>query len=194
MSLIQIPDLGIRLKEFLGLTELPDQVLAPEMVAVIQVADLSAGGGGLPSLGGATRAAVAAERQTISLSSPVAAGNLRPKILVKDVTIASNADTSWTLAITGAAYTPDTISGDKRWADLDGEGRPSAQVGSDSRAAGALPAVGIIGHYRTLANTSLRIPLNLSLGTRVFQNHLLCLPSSDQITVNISFRWTEFLS
>jgi len=192
MPLINNPDLGLALKEFLDLTHLPDSVLAPEIVGVIQLADLSPSSGGRGARGSATVGSVAAQRSLGTISSPVAAGNLRPKILVRHVDIASPASQTINIAITGAGFTPDTIVATKSFTDLDNAGPPSAQISEDNRTNATIPAVALIWSHRFLANTIYRVPLGLSLGTRVFQNHLIVFTGTDNTDLTVSWEWTEF--
>jgi len=193
MALIQDSAIGLRLKNFLGLTHLPDTILAPEQVGVIIVGDISAGGGGRGAQGGTLAGPTVAERSSVSLSSPVAAGNLRPKILVNRVMLSTETTGTVLLQFTGAAYTPDTISASKGWEDLDFSGPPSAQLGNDTRDDAALPTRAVFLRVRVLANTMYDIPLDMSLGSRTFQNHLIVSHTTDNVTLHCSFQWTEFL-
>jgi len=192
VALIQIPDIGLRLKEFLGLTHLPDQVLAPETVATIVVGDLTEGAGGRSCVGTSAASAVAAQRSIVSLGDPVPDGPIRRKIVIKRVSINVGTTSVVSVAVTGAVWSPDNVGANKIFQDLDFRGFPRAIIANDNRISAQIPATFLLYQSRFLANTPYDLKFDLSLGSRTFQNTLLLITASDNLDLTASFEWTEF--
>lgn len=193
MPLINNPDLGIRLKEFLQLVDLPDSILGPEIVAVVQVADLSAGGGGRAAMGVCDVEAVVGQRSVASLASPVVEGTLRTRIKVTGCDISSFTTGVYQLRVSSAAFTPDAVSTARSWQNLNFVGPPSAELGNDNRTGAAFPASTTIWQGVILADTIKHITLDLSLGDRTVKNLLFVNSVSDNVALDVGWFWTEFV-
>ncbi len=163
MALIQNPGPTRKLQRALRLTELPDAVLAPELVGVILVEDLSAP---LTDIergchGAVNRAAVAAENSIIVLVRVGAPAEYDLKV----TEIFFTTDTTQlifirvpTVAVVGLSVAPNTT-----FTDQNLPGRPTSQLASDTQV--AIPAGRNIWIGRVLANTPVRIKTDIRIGT-----------------------------
>ncbi len=191
MPLIQNPNIGRKLQRSLRLTELPDGILAPEVVAVILVEDASA--------------PLSDEERGCMVGEGVGPVALENPFLVIQKTALSQYDA----VVTGAWFSSDTDqivrlgvpttfvtgltgSANTTFTDLQTPGRPASLVGFDT-AVGA-PGVKLLGDYLVLANSPLHIPLQVRLGVEGFGPSLSQLMIAG-LTVNTALRagfsWIE---
>jgi len=192
VSLIQSPDIGRKLQQNLRLTELPDQVLASETVAVIVVEDLSDPllGTALGCMGSVRRAAVAAENSIVVLTRVGSPATYSLK--VTKVFISSPNAQIVTLAVPTVGVTGLTLSGSTSFRDFNTPGRPSSSLGSDTTA--AVPAHRNLFQGRLTADTPLILKVDLELGT-IGQGDdltgLMVIAETQQTDLIAGFEWTE---
>jgi len=194
MPIIQSPNIGLRLKKLLSLTHLPDAVLAPEIVGVILVGDVSEGAlvrhcqGSVVIPGVAAEVAVAALRNT-----PVSGSPRDVAVRVTKVTISSDAAQLLELRITGATLGTLTTVGDKRFTDLDQVGTPASEVGGQTRP--VLPASGLLVPFLAGAAVMNTIDLDILFGTVAagqFQNSLFVSGATVATGLQVGWFWDEF--
>jgi len=194
--LIQKPDIALRLKKFLGLTELPDSVLAPEIVGTIQVGDLSEGTLVRPCMGGIFQAGVAAEFSIAVLRNTPAGGIPRDhQVVCQKVIVTVNTSMDVLIGNTGAALGA-LAAGEKSFADNDLVGAPSSEVGSITEA--VLPAMNNLIRFRSLAGTPQQFLIMQGRGFRfgtvgagLFQNSFIVVGLTVNIPIHVSYEWTE---
>lgn len=191
MPLIQNPTPARKLQRSLRLTELPDSVLAPEIVGVVIVEDLSdplsfesRGCAGM-----ATVAGVAGENGLVSLvrvGAPAAYDAVCTAIWFHSLGTAS-----FRILGVGGSGTL-TVSPQTVFTDFSVPGRPTSQVGFDTQVGS--PSTRIMWEYRGLANTTMRIPTNIRLGTvgdgLDFVSLTVALLSAN-VQFTAGFEWTE---
>lgn len=193
MPIIQNPTIGRKLQRALRLTELPDSILAPEVVATISVEDLTAplsdierGCAGSLDIGG-----VVAEFPLFGL---VLVGNPPSYDLkVTALTISVSSDTILRVARARQAILGLTATTDTGFTNFGIPGRPASQLGSDTVA--VLPTMDQLFRFRVLASTPVRVPLDFRLGgpdpVTNFSNVLLVIAGATNIIMTGSFEWTE---
>ncbi len=194
MSLIQTADLGVRLKKFLSLTELPDQILASETVATIVVGDLTGGAtdracrGHVFEVGAAGTFSIAVLRNQPATGSPRSVAVRCTKVWIS----VENTQTV-TIEFTGAPLGAFETDGEEQFQDLDQVGAPSTLVGSVIPA--VAPASGTFWRARMLSNTTLPVPMNFLFGTvraGRSQNSLIVRAGAQNTPIHASFEWEEF--
>jgi len=163
MPLIQNPSIARKLQRFLRLVDFPDSVLAPEVVPVILVEDLSPplsdierGCRGATSVG-----PVAAEFPLLVLVRAGAPARYDAKIL--EIHVSSDTDQEIRIIVPTAGVTGLAISGQTSFIDFEAIGRPTSQMGSDTQV--AIPAGRQLFSWLALSSTLYRVPMNLRLGT-----------------------------
>ncbi len=128
MPLIQRPDVALKLRERYGLISLPDLILAPELVSVTIVDDLTDLGVARRCAGRVLLSGVAGEVAQVMIGQP------EPQtsditILLRKMYIRSGGNVSVSRGvITQSAY-PWITTATKQFLDLKTPGRPSAQLG-----------------------------------------------------------------
>jgi len=192
MALIQNPGLGRKLMRALRLTTLPDSVLAPEIVGVILVEDLSAPLSDIDRgcMGSISIGAVVGEN---AFSALVRVGApARYDLVVTKVTLSVSAATRFVIAVPTGGIAGLAASGDTNFTDFDIPGRPSSQLGSDT--AVGLPAARDIITGKILPDTHLQIPLELRIGTAgqgPGLSSVYCGLSNANVSFQCSWEWTE---
>lgn len=186
MPLIQTPDIGLKLFRRYRLEVQPDSVLAPEIVPVVLVDDISAAQIGRKAYGFGDQAAVVGQ-----LGECVLVNNSRGNTHVTAVTITSSGSpvifdlVRPTVGISGLAS-----SGSTSWAEGDTPGRPTNPVGI--RTVAAHPAHRVLNRIR-LDNASVRLPLDYYLGVGVGagQRTIAVFCQTANQIVRVSWEWTE---
>lgn len=164
--LVQDPSIGRALQRSLRLTSLPDSLLAPEIVPVILVSDLSEGtpfGDVERSAAGfATIGAVAAENGHISLRRPGAG----IEVIIKKLTFDIGSPAARIVFGTIGAAIPGgtTASPETAWQDFNIAGKPSAVLEQGTVLNAALPAIDIMWEWIIPANTTRSMNVNIRLG------------------------------
>ncbi len=162
MALIQNPGPARKLMRFLRLTTPIDSVLAPEMVGVVLVEDLSAplGDQSRGCMGSLNIGAVAAEFPLIALvrvGAPAAYD-----LVVSECHFSVSASSQVDIILPTAGLTG-LAAGATSFTDFEIPGQPTSQLGGDTQV--AVPAGRILWGGLVLANTIYRVPLNLRIGT-----------------------------
>lgn len=159
MALIQRPAITRRLQRALGLTSVPDGVLAPEIVGVVIVEDLSRSLDAeeiRPCMAGADSVALAGERSHITISRRSAS----VEVVCTGVTFSSPVTSHFQLILPTALVTVVVPRG--QFNDRTLPGRPSSDVGVGTLVAGVTG--NRILELVVLANDPVHIPLNIRLG------------------------------
>lgn len=192
MPLIQNPNIVRKLFRKLRLTALPDGVLAPEIVGVIVLEDLSA-----PlneeerGCRGAVQASnVAAENSIITLvrvGAPATYDLEVTRIFFSTATTGEIRVIVPTLGLSGIV-----ASNDKTFSDQKLPGQPASQLGVINQV--GLPAGRNIWRGTVLANTPIMLDVNIRIGT-IGQADELTSIIIGAVTVNVTvrggFQWTE---
>jgi len=194
--LIQKPDIALRLKKFLGLTELPDSVLAPEVVATIEVGNVTEGVLTRQCMGSRIETAVAMEFPIIALRSNPAAGAPRDvQIVLTKVVVSSGTTQQIILGNTGAVLGV-LVAGEKAFADNDLVGNPSSEIGGATNV--AIPAMNDLIRHPILANTPREFLILQGRGFKfgvqaanLFQNSFIVVGASVNTNLQASFEWSE---
>ncbi len=174
------------------MTDLPDSVLAPELVGVILVEDYSAP---LTDIergcrGSDAVAAVAAEFGIIVLvrvGSPA-----RYDLVATEAHFSTQADAIVTVGVPTAGVAGLTASDQTTFEDQELPGRPTSQLGLDTQV--AVPANRTLYQLTVLSNTMYRIPLSQRLGTVGLGDDLSSLmiaSGTANIILRGGFTWTE---
>lgn len=193
MALIQTPGIGRKLQQRYRLQELPDGVLAPEVVPVVLVDDLSAflEETERPCLGTAFVSATVGQFSQVAYISRGTKGTY--KSVLRGVLVSVGAATdiiirrasptiAWTIFVT-ESFT-------RTFQEFGVAGLPQDFIGAAANA--ALEAGTDFVRVQMPANTPRYIPLNLSLAGPRFTNRAIMVAAA---TVNIgcrcTFYWTE---
>jgi len=163
MPLIQNPGPGRKLQRGLRLTELPDSILAPELVGVILVEDLSAPLSdeerGCMAAGGA--GAVAAEFSLLALVRVGAPAQY--DLTVTSMHFSSTTAQQIRLIVPTAGIVGLAASANTQFKDFNTPGRPTSQFGIDTQV--AVPAGRVLLRYEIEASVTYRVKLQIRLGT-----------------------------
>ncbi len=192
MPLIQSPTIGRKLQRNLRLTELPDSVLAPEIVAVIIAEDLSAplGDQERGCMGSVTVQAVAAENSIVVLTRAGAPAGYDLRVTAVSWTSPVTQLirlTMPTVAVTGLVLTTNT-----GFTDFTLPGRPTSPLGGATPV--ATPAGRILFQGRIEQDTTFRLPVDIRLGTIGDGNDftsLMVVAVTANTVLRASFEWTE---
>lgn len=190
MSLIQTSVIARKLQQFLRLTELPDSLLAPDVVAVIVVEDLS------DPLTGDARGGVGVTRQNavVAENSMVALTRVSNQYRLTLNKIFINTDTAQLISVIAASppLTGMTPSINTSFTDMKTPGRPSSILSLDSKV--AVPPGRQLWRSRILASTPVTVEIALDVGAPDDE-----LPLTDVVVVGealntaltVGFAWTE---
>ncbi len=194
MPIIQNPSVGLRLKKFLGLTHLPDAVLAPEVVATVLVEDLSGGTLLRKCMGGVNEGGTPGNISLVALRNTPALGSPRDVQVRVTRAIITAADSTQRVDvhITGAPLGALT-AGVKGFADNDLEGFPASEVGSTTPA--APPASRLLVPLDLTVSVPFVLDLDYLLGAlgiaRDFQNSIFVASSSLDTRLKVAWFWEE---
>lgn len=189
---IQTSTQGRKLQRGLRLTELPDAILAPEIVGVILLEDWSAplSDDARGCAGGSLQAAVAAEFPMISLVRVGAPPQY--DLVVNGITISSTTTQRVGIQLPTVGLTGITVSSDTAFLDRDVPGRPTSQVG---RLTGAAILAGpFIWEGFILANTPVQVPVAIRLGSTTDGDgnpNLIVIGETLNTNLLVSFDWEE---
>lgn len=197
MALIQNPSPGRKLQQGLRLTELPDSILAPEIVGVILLEDYTAPLSDIARgcYTGVARGAVAAEFSRVlirRIPSPVGA---QPQYDVTITRIMISGDTTQTVSIVAPSTDLPLSSfatSATAFADRSIRGSPTAFVGLDTDA--VFTAGVAMYRFRSLANRTYDIPVNIKLGKIsdvVGADSLVVTAESLNTEIIVGIEWTE---
>lgn len=194
MAIIQNPTISRKLQRLLRLTALPDSILAPETVSVIIVEDASAPLSDIERgcMGTQRRPAIAAENSLVLLVRVGAPASY--DLLVTEAWISTNMDQIVRLAVPTVAVLGLAISAHTSFTDFEIPGRPASQLASDTQP--TIPVNRILGEYDIQADTVLRIPLDLRIGTIGRGSDLTALMwagVTQNTEIIAGFKWTEAL-
>jgi len=192
MPLIQNPNIGRKLQRNLRLTELPDSILAPEIVGVVLVEDASA------PLGDEERGCMGATNiGPVALENPILAlvrvgAPAAYDLTVNEVHFSTNTAQVITVSVPTAGIAGLSVSGNTSFSDFELPGRPASQLGNDTQV--GVPANRILFEVNALADTLYRIPVDIRIGTIGLGSDLTSLMLAG-ITVNTDlfggFSWVE---
>lgn len=190
--LIQTPRLARKLQRALRLTSLPDSVLAPETVSVIVVEDLSAplSDEDRGCMGCVSVSAVAGELPIVALVRVGAPASY--SLIVTAVWVSSLSTQEIELAVSTGVVTGLAVADDTSFTDFGIPGRPSSQLGFDTRA--VEPANRALTRMRILANERIRIPLDIEIGTVGDGQDLsliYVIGKTANTSIQVSWEWTE---
>ncbi len=190
--LIQDPTTPRKLQRGFRLTEMPDGILAPEIVGVVLLEDWTAPLSDLSRgcMGSAVAGAVAAENALVVLTRVGAPA--RYDLIVTEAYFNSTTSGTIALAIPTAGVVGLTTSGNSTFTDLELPGRPTSDLGFDTQV--AIPANRSIRRYAVIANTTYRIPLNMRLGTigkGADLTAIMLVAESVNTQLRAGFSWTE---
>jgi len=191
VTLIQIPDYALKLQRRLGLTNLPDSVLATETVSVIIVDDLTQRGTAKKCMGTATILSAVGELPLVALQHATPPGERRAyDLTLTKITVSADNTQTIVMALTGAA-----IPGlgapvlDTSFMDLDQIGRPASILATDSIV--ALPARREFLRMDVRADEPFAVPLDLFYGLGIFQNRIFVAGTVGNRGISATFEWTE---
>jgi len=192
MPLIQNPTTGRKLQRGFRLTELPDSILAPEIVGVVLLEDWSAPLSDLERgcMGGELQVAVAAEFGVIAIVRVGAPATY--DLQVSGVWWSSNATGNIRLIVPTGGLAGFTISANTSFTDQNLPGRPSSQLIFDT--AVGIPAGRNIIRTRALANTTYFFPLDIRIGTigqGADLTSLAVVAETNNTDLNAGFYWKE---
>lgn len=163
MPLIQNPTPGRKLQRGLRLTDLPDSVLAPEIVGVILLEDYSAPLSDISRgcIGRSAGGPTALENIGISL---VRAGSPpQYDLVVTRAWFSTTTTQEIRLVVPSTPLVGKTLSPDTSFTDLELPGRPSSELGVISQV--GIPAGRNIMTMHVLANTLIQIAVDIRIGT-----------------------------
>lgn len=190
--LIQKPDIALRLKKFLGLTNLPDSVLAPEVVATVTVGDLTEQSLDRKCAGSSAQAASVGNLSLVALRNQPAAGTPRDvQVKATQIIVSSSALQEIRIGNTGAALGA-LVGGEKAFRDNDQVGQPSCELGNATPA--AQPAMNVLKRIVLLADTPFTLDLDFLFGVvraNLFQNSYFAITTLVNTTLHASFEWIE---
>lgn len=183
--IIQDPGPTRKLQQGLRLTELPDAVLAPEIVGVILLEDFSAPlsdiARGCYGTGGA--GPVAAELPILALT-PTTDG---VAVVINEALISTTTTQDILVTVPTVAVPGLTTLTSSRFAESDIPGRPSALVGTD-QAIGA-PTGTTIMRFAVLANTPYLLKLEYRFGPGSFG--MVITGGTVNTLLRVNWKWTE---
>lgn len=192
MPLIQNPALGRKLQRSLRLIELPDAVLAPEIVGVVLLDDLtgplSDEDRGCAGISGV--APVAAEFAIVTLIRVGAPSAYDLK--VTRVHLWSDTTQTIRIAVPTVAITGLVVSGNTSFRDFTLPGRPTSQVGGDTQV--LIPAGRELYTIRVLADVTVFVDVDIRIGTIGDPGDLTGLMVAAETAntrLNAGFDWTE---
>jgi len=190
MSLIQTSVIGRKLQRLLRLTELPDSILAPDVVPVIVVEDVSDPlvGDARGCAGAAEQQPVAAEASIVSLVRVSRSYNLK----VTKFWFSSPNNNQISVIATSPPLTGLTATINTSFRDFSLPGRPSSTLGIDSLA--AVPPGRILFRGRVLANELHVVEIDFDIGAPDDTLPLTDLSIVAEIVntaLTAGFEWTE---
>lgn len=188
MPLIQDPTIVRKLQQSLRLIALPDALLAPEIVPVILVSDLSApladierGCSGADEVGAAV-----GEFSIITLTR--IGGARTADVTITGVTMGTRSTQTMLFVVFTAAVVGLALSGQTSFDDLELPGRPTSRLGTDTQV--GLPGNRVIHRVRLLADTSVRIPMKIRLGN-IDQGTVGIVGLTQNTGIFGGYEWTE---
>lgn len=195
MALIQNPTPTRKLQRALRLTSLPDAVLAPELVGVFIVEDLSEplSEESRGCMGSATVVGVTSQFSFAALVRVGAPASYDMVCTAVNFS-AIGSPSSVIVGLPTAGVVGLTVSTDISWVDFSLPGQPSSQIGFDT--ALALPAHRRLAAFSMPANENIRLPLNVRLGTfsgpgGLNQTAIIVASLFSDTTIRVNFEWTE---
>ena len=156
--IIQSPDIGRKLQRQLRLTELPDSLLAPDVVPVILVEDLSAPlvGTAFGCVGAEIQSSVVGEFPMITLTA------FGPyQCTVRRLNLSANTTMILTIAVPTVSLVGMTTSPNTSFNNQGIAGRPASILGTDTKV--AIPARRDLYVMRLLANTVWEFEVDIDL-------------------------------
>lgn len=192
MPLIQNPGPGRKLQRAMRLTELPDSILAPEIVGTILLEDLSAPltDTSRGCMGMAQAGAVLAENAIIVLVRVGAPA--RYDLQVTDLLFVSGIVQEIRVIVPTAGVFGLTASGATSFTDFELPGRPSSQLGLDTQV--GFPAGRILMRFTVEPDVFYRIPVKIRIGTIGIGDELTSIMIGAVTTNTVlraGFIWTE---
>ncbi len=194
MPLIQTSTIGRKLQRSLRLVELPDAILAPEIVPVILVEDATAplSDEERGCMGSSGIGPVALENPFVGLTRAVAPSDTYD-LRVTEAHVSSTTAGELIVAIATEDFaTAMAVSGQTSFDDMEIPGRPSTLMGVDTLV--GLPNHRTIVTIQAIANTTYRVPLDLRIGRLGLGDSLVgVFVGAETVNVQIrgGFRWTE---
>ncbi len=189
MPLIQSPVPARKLQEGLRLTELPDGVLAPELVGVILVEDFSAPLSDIERGCMGTEVVTAAAGQ-LPIVALVGVGDPRPyDLVVTEFHFSCATQTFIQLVRPSVELTGLQVSGETSFVDFNLPGRPTSQLNTNSVA--ALPAGFNLWQGDAEIDVIYRVPLEIRLGQPPIDNSLVIGGNAVAGQIRGGFKWTE---
>ena len=189
MPIIQVPDIALKLYRRFRLESVPDSLLAPEIVPVVLVEDLSeymVEGTGRRCMGHTTVSAVLAERGFAIL------GNVGEETRVRVSHVTMHVNTPTTIDILAHTQTSIAIApGTKAFLDRRVRGAPQSTIGFGAE---AVPPVGIIIWSGSLTSKDpRRIPIGMLLGSGEFagNSRIVVIAANENVGFSVTFEWVE---
>ena len=187
MSLIQRPDVARKLQRQYGLQRLPDAVLAPEVVAVTIVDDLSSGDLSRICYGRSIQVAVAGQNSVVSFS----AQNSGTLCRLTDLWVrcnAANTSCQFRRESAGSLAGIVTAHNNKRFSDFSIPGQPSLEVADGSNV--GLPAGLIMGVYETTGTGTEHVPFEVTLDPGQ-DDAFFIVANAVNVTLEVMACWIE---
>lgn len=192
MTLIQNPTLGRKLQRSLRLTGLPDSILAPEIVGVVLLEDLSAplSDEERGCMGATVRNSVVGENSIIVLTRVGAPAGY--DLVVTEVHFSTQTAQLIGIGLPTAGVLGLTPVVDTSFVDFGIPGRPTSQLGSDTQV--GPPPFRRLMEFEVLASVTYIIPVNIRIGTIGDGNDFTSLMiHCDSVNTSLAggFKWVE---